>query len=38
LNDGVADYLTRHGFASVRDLVGALQLNSPPAPVATVPG
>ena len=38
LNEGVADYLTRHGFASVRDLVGALQLNTPPAPVATVPG
>jgi dihydroorotate dehydrogenase (NAD+) catalytic subunit len=37
LNEGVASYLTRHGFASARELVGALQLNTAPPPVATVP-
>lgn len=31
INRGIGDYLTRHGFAHVRDLVGNLRLNGPAA-------
>jgi dihydroorotate dehydrogenase (NAD+) catalytic subunit len=31
INAGIADYLARHGFASVADLVGQLTLNGPAA-------
>ncbi len=34
LNEGVADYLGRHGFNSASELVGALQINAPAAPAS----
>jgi len=36
INNGIVDYLDRHGFRHVGELVGALQLNGAPAaaPVA----
>ena len=38
LNEGINDYLVRHGYARVSDLVGALQLNgvAPPVVACTV--
>ena len=34
INDGIRDYLARHGFSSVRDLVGTLELPGAPAAAA----
>ena len=31
INDGIRDYLTRHGFGSVRELVGTLDGGAPPS-------
>jgi len=31
INDGIRDYLTRHGFASVQELVGTLEGGAPPS-------
>jgi dihydroorotate dehydrogenase (NAD+) catalytic subunit len=33
INEGIADYLNRHGFATVNDLVGSLELPMPQSPV-----
>lgn len=33
INEGIADYLQRHGFATVTDLVGSLELPMSPSPV-----
>jgi dihydroorotate dehydrogenase (NAD+) catalytic subunit len=33
INEGIADYLNRHGFATVNDIVGSLELPTSPSPV-----
>lgn len=35
INAGILEYLDRHGFARVADLVGTLELNAPSGPVCT---